>query len=117
MDTNQDRTETPEDKQADKPADAGWQHTESEPEKSKKPELKLPMNLSMKMPSFKMPEGGLKAWIKTKLGEYKRVYSITKKPDKSEFTATVKASGLGIIVIGMVGFVITMIVQLIQMSK
>ena len=66
---------------------------------------------------FKMPEGGFLQWLKNKLGEYKRVYSITKKPDKAEFTATVKAAGLGIIVIGMVGFIITMILQVIQMVK
>jgi len=113
MDINQNSTE----KSADKQADTGWQHTESEAEKKEKPELKLPVNLSMKLPSLKMPEGGLKAWIKTKFGEYKRVYSITKKPDKAEFTATVKASGLGIIVIGVLGFIITMIVQIIQMTK
>jgi protein translocase SEC61 complex gamma subunit len=32
-----------------------------------------------------------------------------------EYKAIVKASGLGLIVIGMLGFIITMIVQVIQM--
>ena len=108
MDTNQSSTE--------KPADSGWQHTEEAKPQASKPELKMPIN----MPKFKMPsmgEGGFFGWLKGKLGEYKRVYSITKKQDKTEFTATVKAAGLGIVVIGMVGFIITMIVQVINMLK
>lgn len=114
MDNLQDSTGASDKKEAD----AGWQHTESEAKPAGKSELKMPIDVSgIKMPSFKMPEGGIMNMIKRKLGEYKRVYSITKKPDKTEFMATVKASGLGILVIGMVGFIITMIVQLIQMAK
>jgi protein transport protein SEC61 subunit gamma-like protein len=61
------------------------------------------------MPKLKMPN------FKEKFAEYGRVLKVTKKPDSEEFKAIVKASGLGIIVIGMVGFIIAMIVQLIQM--
>ena len=116
MDTLQGSTDASDKKEAD----AGWQHTpsESEAKHAEKSELKMPIDVSsIKMPSFKMPEGGIMNLIKRKLGEYKRVYSITKKPDRTEFTATVKASGLGILVIGVLGFIITMIVQLIQMVK
>jgi len=40
--------------------------------------------------------------------ECKRVLKITKKPDKLEFQVIVKVSGLGMIIIGLVGFIIQM---------
>ena len=46
-----------------------------------------------------------------KFREYRRVLSITKKPGMDEFKATVKVTGLGMIVIGLVGFTIFMIVE------
>lgn len=45
--------------------------------------------------------------------ECKRVLKITKKPSMFEFKTIVKVSGLGILVIGAIGFVITMIRQLL----
>ncbi len=45
--------------------------------------------------------------------ECKRVFRVTKKPTNMEFKTIVKASGLGIIVIGMIGFIISMIRQMI----
>jgi protein transport protein SEC61 subunit gamma-like protein len=50
-------------------------------------------------------------WLKLKefSKECVRVLRITKKPDKTEFLTIVKASGLGILLIGLVGFVIQMI--------
>ena len=44
--------------------------------------------------------------------ECKRVFRVTKKPSNLEFKTIVKASGLGIIVIGLIGFMIHMIKQL-----
>lgn len=41
--------------------------------------------------------------------ECKRVLRITKKPDSIEFKTIVKVSGLGILIIGSIGFIITMI--------
>lgn len=43
-----------------------------------------------------------------------RVLRITKKPDKQEFKTIVKVSALGMLVIGLIGFIITMIVQFIR---
>jgi protein transport protein SEC61 subunit gamma-like protein len=40
---------------------------------------------------------------------------ITKKPDKNEFLTIVKVSGLGILLIGFVGFIAHMIYQVIMM--
>jgi protein transport protein SEC61 subunit gamma-like protein len=44
--------------------------------------------------------------------ESKRVLLVTKKPTSFEFKTIVKVSGLGIIIIGLIGFIITMIRQL-----
>jgi protein transport protein SEC61 subunit gamma-like protein len=42
-----------------------------------------------------------------------RVLRVTKKPDKIEFTTIVKMSGLGMIIIGLIGFTIAMLKALI----
>ena len=47
--------------------------------------------------------------LKSFLGECVRVLRITKKPDATEFKTIVKVSGLGILIIGSIGFVVTMI--------
>jgi protein transport protein SEC61 subunit gamma and related proteins len=50
-------------------------------------------------------------WVKFKSFclECKRVLTVTKKPDKEEFITIVKAAGLGMIIIGMVGFIVQML--------
>jgi protein translocase SEC61 complex gamma subunit len=45
--------------------------------------------------------------------EYWRVLRLTKKPNMTEFKAVVKVSSLGIAVIGLLGFIIHMIRQLV----
>jgi protein transport protein SEC61 subunit gamma-like protein len=47
------------------------------------------------------------------LNECGRVLRVTKKPDSQEFKTTVKVTALGIAVIGLIGFVITIAKQLI----
>ena len=53
-------------------------------------------------------------WFKLKrfVIECKRVLRVTKKPTSFEFKTIVKVSGLGMIVIGMIGFIIQIIKQL-----
>ncbi|MEK6892202.1 MAG: protein translocase SEC61 complex subunit gamma [Nanoarchaeota archaeon] len=46
--------------------------------------------------------------IKSFIGECIRVLRITKKPDATEYKTIVKVSGLGILVIGLLGFIIQM---------
>lgn len=41
--------------------------------------------------------------------EYKRVLAVMKKPSKEEFITVVKVSGLGILLVGLIGFIIQMI--------
>mgnify|MGYP006283932293 CR=1 FL=1 len=43
-----------------------------------------------------------------------RVLKVTRKPDRNEFRTIVKVSALGMLVIGMIGFIITMTVQFIK---
>lgn len=49
--------------------------------------------------------------IKKFIGESQRVLKVTRKPSKEEFLTVVKASGIGILVIGGVGFIIYLITQ------
>jgi protein transport protein SEC61 subunit gamma-like protein len=51
--------------------------------------------------------------IKVYLMECKRVLKITKKPDSVEFKTIVKVSGLGMLVVGLIGFLITMVKELL----
>ncbi len=53
--------------------------------------------------------GKLKAFIK----ECKRVLKITKKPDNAEFKTIVKVSGLGMLIIGLIGFLILLAKELL----
>ena len=46
--------------------------------------------------------------VKSFISECLRVLKITKKPDAIEFKTIVKVSGLGILIIGLIGFVIQM---------
>jgi len=61
--------------------------------------------------------GSPKEWpakLRKMLKEWKRVYKITKKPGKEEFFSIVKVTGLGIIVVGIIGFAIFMVVELMK---
>lgn len=51
--------------------------------------------------------------IKSYIIECKRVLKITKKPDSTEFKTIVKVSGLGMLVIGFIGFLITLVKELL----
>ncbi len=46
-------------------------------------------------------------------GECIRVLKVTRKPDSLEFKTIVKVSGLGILVIGLIGFLFTMSKQIL----
>ena len=53
-----------------------------------------------------------KSWkykISSFIRESIRVLKVTKKPDAFEFKTIVKVSGLGILIIGLIGFVVQMI--------
>lgn len=59
-----------------------------------------------------MEEQNTASWqykIKSFIGECLRVLKVTKKPDAIEFKTIVKVAGLGILLIGLIGFVVQMI--------
>lgn len=45
-----------------------------------------------------------KRTVKSKLREYVRVLKIAEKPDRNEFEMSLKITGVGILIIGLVGF-------------
>jgi protein transport protein SEC61 subunit gamma-like protein len=45
------------------------------------------------------------ARIKEKLENYRRVLTVARKPTKEEFQETAKITGMGILLIGVIGFV------------
>ncbi|MEM2954536.1 MAG: protein translocase SEC61 complex subunit gamma [Candidatus Nanoarchaeia archaeon] len=51
--------------------------------------------------------------LKAKFQEYLKVLKVAKKPDSEEFKTIVKASGLGMLAIGLIGFIIAVIIQII----
>ena len=68
----------------------------------------LIFSLIMDVDEPKQP-GRIKRFFK----ETVRVLRITKKPDRTEYKAVAKVTGLGIAVIGLIGFIIFLIVQLL----
>ncbi len=53
--------------------------------------------------------------FKSFLTESKRVIIVTKKPSGTEFKTIMKVAGLGIIVIGLIGFIVRMIATFVKM--
>jgi protein translocase SEC61 complex gamma subunit len=61
------------------------------------------------------PKGpGLFTKLKGKIAQYQRVVSIARKPEKDEFVSSVKITGTGMILIGMIGFVIFLLYFLVR---
>lgn len=52
--------------------------------------------------------------FKSFLLECKRVFMVTKKPTKEEFKIIVKVSAIGMLAIGLLGFLIQMLWQIIK---
>ena len=53
--------------------------------------------------------------FKSFLTQCKRVFRITKKPSMEEFKVIVKISGLGIALIGLIGFLIQLVEQYLKL--
>ncbi len=56
---------------------------------------------------------GLGSDIKNKLGQYHRVISVSKKPDREEFWSAAKVCGAGIAIVGLIGFVVYVLFRLV----
>ncbi|MEL7670063.1 MULTISPECIES: protein translocase SEC61 complex subunit gamma [Methanobacterium] len=50
------------------------------------------------------------------LKQYRRVLYISKRPERDEYINVAKITGIGIIIIGVIGFVITLVAQLISQT-
>lgn len=48
------------------------------------------------------------------LKQYRRVLYVSRRPDRDEYVNVAKITGIGIIIIGVIGFVITIVAQLIS---
>ena len=57
-----------------------------------------------------------KASIRGFLKQCERVLRVSKKPDNEEYKTVAKVTGLGIIVIGLIGFVISLLSQVLFYS-
>ena len=51
--------------------------------------------------------------LRNTIERMRRVLLVSNKPDKYEYKQTVKITGLGIIIIGIIGFAMFLVVQLI----
>ncbi|MEM0230754.1 MAG: protein translocase SEC61 complex subunit gamma [Candidatus Woesearchaeota archaeon] len=51
--------------------------------------------------------------LKSFIVECKRVFQVTKKPGKQEFLVIIKVAGLGILAIGLIGFLLQLIKHLL----
>ena len=58
----------------------------------------------------------MKKKYKAFLGECKRVLRVTKKPSRDEFKNIVKVSGAGILIIGLLGFILQIIRNYISLK-
>jgi protein transport protein SEC61 subunit gamma-like protein len=56
----------------------------------------------------------LSSLIRSNLKSWDRVLKLSRKPRRQEFIAITKVTGLGAIVVGVIGFAIRMIVQIIS---
>ncbi|MFH1173964.1 MAG: protein translocase SEC61 complex subunit gamma [archaeon] len=51
--------------------------------------------------------------FKNTLKEYWRVLKIAKRPTRDEFKTIVKVTGIGMLIIGLLGFILTMLKELL----
>jgi len=70
-----------------------------------------PEEKKQEQPKEKKP--GIFLKLKDKLGQYRRTIAVARKPGKEEFLASIKITGIGILLLGFIGFVIYMIYHLV----
>lgn len=59
------------------------------------------------------PKPSVKEKIKNKLQQYKRTVDVAVKPDKEEFLSSAKITALGIVLVGIIGFIIYILYHLV----
>lgn len=73
----------------------------------------IPKRLEAQPRQIGAPISGRMERLKAFILECKRVLRVTKKPDKQEFTTIVKISAIGMAIIGVVGFLVHFIRELL----
>ena len=51
--------------------------------------------------------------IKRTLSEYKRILKVSRKPSSKEFKEIIKVTGMGMLAIGLIGFIVQVIFMII----
>ena len=51
--------------------------------------------------------------LSEKLKEYARILKLTKKPDREEFSTVAKVAGAGILIVGLIGFLIYLLMDVL----
>jgi protein transport protein SEC61 subunit gamma-like protein len=54
--------------------------------------------------------------IPLRLGEYIRVLKLTRKPTREEYTVIAKVAGAGILLVGLIGFIIYLLITVLPKS-
>ncbi len=76
-------------------------------------ENEIPKRLEAQPRQIGAPIPGKLERLKAFIMECKRVLRVTKKPDKQEFTTIVKISAIGMAIIGVVGFLVHFVRELL----
>ena len=53
-------------------------------------------------------------WIESQFNQYKRLWRIMKKPSMTEFKLISKVSGIGVLLLGLIGFSINILINFIK---
>ena len=57
--------------------------------------------------------GKVRAWVSSQYNKYLRVWRLLRKPTMQEFKLISKVTAIGLLIIGAMGFVISIIIRLI----
>jgi len=86
---------------------------ESEESKPEVPKEEPKPEKKKEVEKIKKPKGhGIFSRIKNKIVQYKRVMNIARKPERDEYTQSLKVIVSGILFIGVIGFIIFLIFYL-----
>ncbi len=77
------------------------------------PKQEIPQKLVQQTQQIGAPVPGRLDKLKAFIIECKRVLRVTKKPDKQEYMTIVKVSAIGMAIIGVIGFLIHFIEQIL----
>jgi len=77
------------------------------------PKQEIPKKLEQEVKQVGAPVSGRMEKLKAFIMECKRVIRVTKKPDRQEFTTIVKISAIGMAIIGVIGFLVHFVKELL----